>query len=322
MADITAVAFTDQAPFAGDAWGSVFVIEGRPDPARVSGDWPWTDVRAVVSDGYFRTMRIPVTGGRAFDAGDQETSQAAAIVNDALARQYWPGESAVGRRIRFPGMAAGQWLTIVGTVETTKWQSLSETPLGALYLPIAQASPGTVTVLARASEGLGPDVLGPRLRAAVAGLDRDMPVDRIGSVDALVGASAGASRFLAVLFSGFAGVGALLGAIGIYGVTADAVARRRHEIAVRLAMGAGDAGVVGLLVRQSAGVAAAGVLAGVAGALAGGRFVAGLLHGVSPADPITFTIVPAVLLLVVVAASYLPARRATRVRPLDVLRGG
>ncbi|HUF48444.1 MAG TPA: ADOP family duplicated permease [Vicinamibacterales bacterium] len=322
LPDVTAVALTDRAPFAGEPWGSVFVIEGRPDPATVSGEWPWADVRAVVSAGYFSTTGIPVTAGRAFTPADNPTARTVVILNDTLARRYWPDESPISRRIRFPGMPEGQWLTIVGTVADTKWQTLAEAPLGAMYLSLGQSAPDAMTALVRSSADASPDALAVDLRRVVGTIDADVPVDRIAPVDARVHASAGTSRFLAVLFGGFALVGALLGAIGIYGVTADAVARRRHEIAVRLAMGADGRGVVKLMIRQGVTTAAVGLAVGLGGALVASRSLASLLYGVSAADLTSFTLAPAALLAAVVVASYLPARRATAVDPLAVLRDG
>jgi putative ABC transport system permease protein len=242
------------------------------------------------------------------------------MVSDALARQYWPGEDPVGRRIRFPGTAAGEWITIVGTTGDVKWERLSETPLTALYLPLGQDSVEAMSVVVRTGGDADAGTIGGALRDAVRGLDAETPVDRIVAVERLVNASARTSRFLAVLFAGFALVGVLLGGVGIYGVTADSVARRGHEIAVRLAVGAESASILRLVVRQGVTVALVGLGIGVIASVAGSRLIASLLFGVTATDPVTFALVPIPLLAAVALACALPARRATKISPLAVLR--
>jgi putative ABC transport system permease protein len=320
MPQVDAAAVTDRLPFASPPWGSVFTIEGRPDPATESGEWPWADYRSVVSAGFFRTMGIPVTDGRGFTPADNATAGRVAMVSDALARQYWPGEDPVGRRIRFPGTAAGEWITIVGTTGDVKWERLSETPLTALYLPLGQDSVEAMSVVVRTGGDADAGTIGGALRDAVRGLDAETPVDRIVAVERLVNASARTSRFLAVLFAGFALVGVLLGGVGIYGVTADSVARRGHEIAVRLAVGAESASILRLVVRQGVTVALVGLGIGVIASVAGSRLIASLLFGVTATDPVTFALVPIPLLAAVALACALPARRATKISPLAVLR--
>jgi putative ABC transport system permease protein len=316
---VASAAVTDRLPFDSPPWGTVFSIEGRPDPATQSGDWPWADYRSTVSPAFFETIGIPVESGRGFAASDTATSGRVALVSAALAREYWPGEDPVGRRLRFPGMPAGLWISIVGTVADIKWERLNEAPRNALYLPMSQSEPDTMSLVVRAAgpeDGLAGDV-----RAIVHGLDADTPVDRVAPMASLVGASAGTPQFLAVLFTIFAMVGVALGAIGVYGVASDAVARRQHEIAVRLAIGAEAGAIVRLVVRQIAVAAGAGLVVGLAGALAGSRYLASLLFDVTPTDPVTFVAVPVALLVVVFLSCLVPARRATRVNPLAALRG-
>ena len=315
---VGSAALTDRLPFASPPWGSVFTIEGRPDPARESGEWPWADYRAVVSAEYFETMGVPVTTGRPFTTADHATAGRVALVSESLANQYWPGESPVGRRIRFPGMAPGDWIAIVGTAGDVKWERLSEEPATALYLPLAQTDADSMSLVVR-TNGETAAVSGA-LRDAVRSLDEDTPVDRIASTAALVRSSARASQFLAAVFAGFAIVGLLLGGLGIYGVSSDAVARRGHEIAVRVAIGAEATSIVRLVVRQSLTVAAIGVAAGVVAALAGGRLMSSLLFGVTATDPVAFAGAAMALLAVVVVSCAVPARRATKISPLAALR--
>jgi putative ABC transport system permease protein len=315
---VAGVAMTDRLPFASPPWGTVFSIEGRPDPASESGEWPWADYRAAASASYFDTIGMRITTGRSFGSSDTAASERVAIISDALARQYWPDEAAVGRRVRFPGMRAGEWITIVGTVADAKWERLSEAPKTALFLPIAQSVPETVAVIARVDGDLV-GVAGA-LRAVVHGVDPDVAVDRIVTLGALVRSSARTSRFLAVLFSLFAAVGVLLGVLGVYGVTADAVVRRRHEIAIRMAVGAEAGSIVRLVARQSVLVSAIGLAVGLVVARAGARLLAGLLFGVAPTDPLTFIVGSVGLIVAGIVACVVPALRATRIDPLSTLR--
>lgn len=312
------VAFTDRLPFGGEPWGSVFVIEGRPNPATEGGEWPWADVRATISPAFFRTLRIPVVEGRAFIPDDESVAEWVAIVDEVLARTYWPGETVVGRRFRFPGMPAGSWIRIVGLVANTKWQQMDEEPRGALYLPRRVDAPVSTSVVLRGTGSLL--MLSDALRATVASLDPDTPVDRIAMLEALVSGSAEQPRLLALVFSAFGLTGLLLGALGIYGVAADGVARRRHEIGVRVALGAGVSAIRRLIVRESLGLALAGIAAGIAAALLLSRALDGLLFGVEPTDPLTWAAVGGLLVGIALLSSLLPARRASRVDPLTVLR--
>jgi putative ABC transport system permease protein len=187
-----------------------------------------------------------------------------------------------------------------------------------LFLPIAQSVPETVAVIARVDGDLV-GVAGA-LRAVVHGVDPDVAVDRIVPLGALVRSSARTSRFLAVLFSLFAAVGVLLGVLGVYGVTADAVVRRRHEIAIRMAVGAEAGSIVRLVARQSVLVSAIGRAVGLVVARAGARLLAGLLFGVAPTDPLTFIVGSVGLIVAGIVACVVPALRATRIDPLSTLR--
>jgi putative ABC transport system permease protein len=217
-------------------------------------------------------------------------------------------------------MPPDRWITITGVVANHKWERMSEEPKGALYLPITQSSPTTVRVVVRVN-GADQAAAGAAVREAVRAIDADIPVDTLVSLDGLVRQSAGASRFLAVVFSAFGLVGLLLGALGIFGVTSDAVARARHEIAVRLAIGAEPPSIVRLVVGQSLALAGVGIAGGLGVAWVGSSALAGALFETSATDPLIYGLVALGLAVIAGLSCYWPARRASRISPLEALRG-
>jgi predicted permease len=272
---------------------------------------------STVSSGYFETLRTPIVRGRALDERDREDSPPAAVVNETFARRFWPGEEALGRRFSVDG-TAGPWIEVVGVARDGKYLTLGEAPRPYLFLPLAQRPISRVSVVAR-TEG-DPDALVPALRAAVAALDPDLPVFgektlRQHMETPLSGFESGAATV------GFFGVMALLlAATGVYGVVAYGAARRTREMGIRMALGARAADVLRLIVGGGARMAGAGMAIGLAGALLLSRSLTGLLHGVSAADPATYATVAAVVLAAALLASWVPARRATRVNPSLALR--
>lgn len=308
-------AATNRLPFGQDAWGSVFIIEGRPDPATEGGDWPFADIAGAISAGYLGTMRIPVLEGRGFTEADRADAPQVALVNEELSARYWPDESAVGQRIRAPG---GEWTTIVGVVGNTRMTGLADAETRDLYRPLRQSDAGVVSVALRTSAD--PASLAGSLREVVRSVDPDTPVENIRSMPQLISASVADRRFTMLLLAGFAGIALLLGAIGIYGLLAWSVSERRREIGLRLALGARPGDVLRMVVGQGAVLAGTGVALGVVGAVAGSRLLSSLLFGVSATDARTFILVPALLMVVACLASFLPALRATRVDPMEALR--
>ncbi|HVL68265.1 MAG TPA: ABC transporter permease [Vicinamibacterales bacterium] len=313
---VVSAALTDRLPFGGETFGSVFVIEGRPHPAS-TGEWPLADVSALVTPAFFSTLGIAVREGRAFTRDDTETSGLVAIVSESLARRYWPGESAIGRRFTFPGDAAGM-RTIVGVVEDVPWERVTDPARGALFVPLVQGTPGPARVVVRTMAG-GAAAL-EQIRAAVRALDRDTPVEQGRTLRTLVAGSVDQPRFAASLIGAFAVTGLLLAAVGIYGTVADQVARRRREIGIRMALGARRADVLRAVLGGTTIVVGAGALAGAAGAALAARLFSTLLVGITQTDPATFA--SAVLLLGVTAllGAWLPARRAATLDPLTALR--
>ena len=313
---VRTVAVTDRLPFAGEAFGSVFVIEGRPDPA-TTGEWPMADISATISTGFFDALGIPVEAGRPFTTDDTPTSQRVAIISETLARRYWPNESPLGRRFTFPGDVAGM-RTIVGVVADVKWERVTDDAKGSLYVPMTQGNPTAMRLVARTSADAAATF--DHVRSIVRSVDRDTPVDRLRTLDALLAASVEQPRFAATLIGGFAVAGLLLGAIGIFGTISDHVAQRRREIGLRMALGARRPDVVRTVVGGTFLVVAVGAAIGVAIATAAGRLFGTLLFGIEPTDAPTFATALAVLTLTAVAAAYVPARRAASIDPLIALR--
>jgi predicted permease len=322
---VQSVSGINHLPLAGDEWGFPFHIEGRPS------ERPGEELVAtyrVVYPGYFRTMRIPILRGRDVTDADNLHTPGVVVINDYLARRYWPGEDAIGKRITLDDPAKNpSWLTVVGVVKNTARSSWVSPPEEEVFLPYLQnrayldaPSPpfAYLTLVVRTSGG--PAVLAPDIRGAIHALDKNIPLSEIQTIDHVVDEATGQSRFYLVLLGSFATVALLLAGVGIYGVMSYSVSRRTHEIGVRMALGAQGRDVLKLVVFQGIIQALVGVAVGLAGALALSRLMAGLLYGTRPTDPATFAAVVLVLGGVAVAASYVPARRATKVDPIVALR--
>ena len=313
---VSHVAVSDRLPFAGEAFGSVFIIEGRPDPA-TTGEWPMAEVSATVSTEFFDALGIPLAAGRPFTLDDTATSQRVAIVSETLARRYWPGESVLGRRFTFPGDRAGM-RTIIGVVGDVKWEKVTDEAKGSLYVPLAQGTPGAMRLIARTNADSAATFA--HLRTIVRSIDRETPVDQMRTLEAWIASSIEQPRFAATLLSGFAVAGLVLGAIGIFGTISDHVTQRRREIGVRMALGAQRPDVIRTVVGGTFLVVAIGAAIGVATAAAVTKLFATLLFGIEPTDPTTFGASLALLLLTAIAAAYVPARRAASIDPLTALR--
>jgi putative ABC transport system permease protein len=313
---VTMASAATAMPLGAPAYGAVFSIEGRPDPATQSGEWPLAHVMASVDAGYFRTMGTPVLAGRGFTREDRQGTERVALVSRSLAAQYWPGESPVGARIRLPGNSP--WLTVVGVVSDVKWSGLTEDDNRTLYVPMAQGNVSTVSFVVRTAGD--PAAMMASLRSMVAAVDRDAPVSDVRTAEALIAEAAAKPRFTASLIGLFAIVALFLGAVGIYGVLAHAVWQRRQEFGVRLALGAETGDLFRHVLGHGLGVGLTGVALGSAMSLAATRALSSLLFGVSPADPAIYAGVAATLLGVAVLASLLPALHASRVDPLVALR--
>ncbi len=304
-------------PLSGDQIEVTFEVDGRP---MARGERPSTEYRATSPD-YFRAMSIPLLKGRGFNARDDVKSPGVIIINETLARQIFPGEDPIGKRIR-PGISVGNdeavMREIVGVVGDVKHQSLSSEAGAEVYVPHAQVPFSGMTLVART--GIDPQSLAATMRNEVSKLDKDIPVYNIRTLDDYLAASVAQPRFNTLLLGIFAGVALLLTMIGLYGVISYSVTERTHEIGIRVALGAQTSDVLKLVVKQGMALALIGVGVGLAAALALTRVLASLLYGVSATDPITFTGVSLLLVAVALFACLIPARRATKVDPMIALR--
>jgi predicted permease len=304
-------------PMSGDEIRTSFQIEGRPV---VKAEEPHTSIR-VVTPNYFSTMRIPVLQGRDFTDRDEEKSTPVLIVNDAFARQFFPGENPIGKHVE-AGISTGssqkQMREIVGVVGNVKFQDLTSEWTQESYIPYAQLPFGSVTIVARSAKD--PEGLAKPMASAVQSLDKDLPAYAPKTVEQYLNGTIAVPRFNTFLLAIFAGLAMILTAVGLYGVISYTVAQRTHEIGIRMALGAQPGDMLRLVISQGMRLALFGVGLGLAAALALTRFLSSLLFGVSSTDPLSFASVVALLFAVVFLACYIPARRAMRVDPMVALR--
>jgi predicted permease len=270
-----------------------------------------------VTPSYFETARIPLRTGRDFTELDREGSAPVAIVNESLARRYWPKEDPIGKRIHFWGPDS-PLAQVVGVAADSKYTSLTEEDTPYLYMPLLQGFRPDVNLLLRTRGE--PRELMQALRGQVRQLDSTVAILGVRTLEEQVGRAYFLPRSGAVLLSGFGTLALLLAAVGLYGVISYAVSRRTREVGIRMALGARHGDVLGLVVGEGFRLALIGVAVGLAAAFGATRFLGGMLYRVSPTDPLTFVLVPAVLTAVAVVASYVPARRASRVDPMTALR--
>jgi predicted permease len=276
-----------------------------------------------VSERYFSALGAPLLRGRSFTERDESGAPEVVIINEALATRYFSAEDPVGKRLKNGGPErpigpANHWLTIVGVVGDVNYSGLDSPPEPTVYFPFRQATTTSQYIVVRTAGD--PRGTAASARAIVASLDAGLPITRMSTMDDVMAASVASPRFRTTLVTIFAAIGLLLAAIGIYGVMSYAVTERTHEIGVRAALGADRRDVLRLVLSEAAALAAAGVAAGLAGALATTRLIRALLFRVEPTDFATFAAISTVLVAAALLASYIPARRATRVDPIVALR--
>jgi putative ABC transport system permease protein len=316
---VLSAALTDWVPLTDDHNDSVVTIEDQPLPPDVV---PPNHMQAYVAPEYFRTLSIPLLSGRTFERADAARPSLEAIVSRSFAERYWKGESAIGKRIR--SNISGPWFTIVGIAADVHYQSLEKPAEQFIYYPLVTPStdgptvPAGIAILLRTNGE--PLALAPALRRIIAELDPTLPTFDERPMTARVAGAAARTRFVLVMLGAASLVALVMGMVGLYGVLAYGVTLRRREIGVRMALGATVSDVTRMIARRGILLAGLGIGAGLLGALGTTRFLQGLLYGVSPTDPVALIGTCALLLVVALIASWLPARRAAALDPMEALR--
>jgi putative ABC transport system permease protein len=304
-------------PLARSRNQTSFTIEGRPADSEHS---PVAEL-AAVSPGHFRVLEIPILSGRNFTDSDDDKALPVAIVDQTLARQYWPNENPIGKRIKSgPIQSTNPWLNIIGVVGDVKTDSLELQEAPHIYLSDFQA-PAYNSVIYLRTAG-DPGTLGDAIRPEVEAVDPNVPVYAVRTMEDVIARSMAERRFALQILGFFAGVALLLAAIGIYGVMAYTFSQRRHEIGIRMALGAQPRDILRMALSEGMTLVAIGLGSGLVGALILTRFLRSLLYAVSPNDPLTFAALPVLLAAVALLACLVPARRATQTDPLVALRDG
>jgi putative ABC transport system permease protein len=317
LAGVRSAAVTTNLPLYRQGNSIGINIEGQPPPP------PGQErivVTRIVSPGYFDTMSIPILRGRGLSEQDTETTPNVVVISETMARRYWPGEDAVGKRIA-PGRirTPEDLIQVVGVVKDVRQFELNAEPKPQMYLTYRQAGffePRDLVV----KTDVDPASLAATVRKAVWEIDKDQPVSNIQTMEEILADSIARQRFSMLLLAIFAGVALVLAGVGIYGVMSYSVAQRTHEIGIRMALGAQTSAVLKLAVGYGLKLVIAGLVIGLIAAFALTRVMSTLLFGITATDPATFTLISLLLIAVAALASYIPARRATRVNPIIALR--
>lgn len=309
---VSAVALTTHVPLA-DERQIGFVIDGRPP-----GEFHWAD-NALVSGDYFRVMKIPLLRGRTFSGADTARSPLAVVVNETMARQYWPKEDPIGKGLNW----GGRHLTVIGVVGDVHVEALDKPIAPTTYYSVYQiesgASPSGVFIV-RTRTGRNPMQLAASAQSVIGSVDKGLPILGFSTLQQVVSSSLAIRRISLILVGSFALIALLLSLIGIYGVLSYAVARRTQEMGVRLALGAKPIEIKSLVLREGTRLAALGIVCGVAIGVFAAQYISKLLFGIRTLDPVSFGAGILLLFAVALLASYIPARRASRVDPMVALR--
>lgn len=301
-------------PVAGECWDYFYSVPGKPAPTGMAADAEFSQVDPA----YFSTVRAPLLAGRGFAESDNAASESVTIINQAMARTWWPHASPLGNRIRVgEPNKKGETFRIVGVVSNVRQDGMDVPQMPEAFFPIAQKTPSAVVFVARTRGN--PEALISAATAAIHAANPDLPV-RVHPMTALTAASLAERRFITLLLGLFGVLAVGLACLGVYGVISFAVAQRTQEIGVRIAVGAAPRDVLGLVLRLSARLTILGIGIGLAAAFAVTHAIRGLFYGVSAADPVTFAAVALLLILVALVACWIPARRAIKVDPNVALR--
>ncbi len=315
MPGVEAATLASEIPLSGNVNAGGWVVQGRPFHG--PRDVLFLFWRVVDTD-YIRTLQIPLRRGRWFN--DQDTLEApkVAVISEGTARRYFPNEDAIGKRIG----DGREWKTVIGIVADVRHEDVGREHRTEILFPYAQDPMRNVTLAVRTDARIYPDPqrFAPALRHAVAEVDKDQAISKVLSMPRLMTDRLAMRRLAVILLGIFAALALVLAAVGIYGVLAFAVAQRTHEIGVRMALGAGRGDVLRMVVAQATVLSLAGVGVGLAAAFALTRVLRSMLYGVSTTDPAIFAGVAVVLTAVAALASYIPARRASRLDPMAALR--
>ena len=308
MPGVEAASISSYLPLEGESWIDIVRMENDPRPV---DQLPSANLR-FISPGYFRTLRIPLRKGRDFETTDR--NRLVAVVSESLARKLWPDEDPIGRKL----LDIGKPHEVVGVAGDARSTSLDQNPVDMLYIPMWQRPQYSSSILVRTA--MDPTSIASTLRAAVWSVDSEAPVPKERTLTEIMSESVARRRFQMTLVVLFAAAALILAALGTYGVVSYSVTRRRPEIGIRMALGAGRGSVLGLILRQGMTPVFVGLAAGAIAALWIGDYVSSLLFEVSPHDPTAFAISATVLAVVSAAACWIPAQRATRVNPIEALR--
>ena len=302
-------------PVAGFQGVSIIAIEGHPSKKSFAAGM--LAGQRVISPDYFSTMRTPFLAGRDFTMRDAQSATPVAIISESLATRYFPGENPIGKRIKIdePGE---EWKTIVGITASMRHSGLGADADPELFSPYLQGPWSIMSFLVRTRGN--PGDLNAAVRSQLWSIDKEQPISRMSTMDRILEDSLAGRRFNLILLGSFASVALVLALIGIYGVISYAVTERTGEIAIRMALGARQSGVWTLILRQGAALSGAGIVIGIVASLALTRWMSTMLFHVRPMDPLTLASVAAIVLATALAATFLPARRATRIDPMQALR--
>ncbi|PYI98232.1 MAG: hypothetical protein DMF00_12815, partial [Verrucomicrobia bacterium] len=313
---VEAAGFATILPLSGSNSDSSFSIEGRVVGKNEPG--PDEEIRIVTPD-YFRVLKTPLLSGRLFVETDNTHAPGVVIINEALAKKYWPNEEALGKRITFsnPRKPDPKWLTIVGIVRSVRHRGLDLDPAPEYYLPLAQRAESSMILTVRSAQD--PGTLTSAIRREIQSIDPDQPIANVRTLETVTADSIAPRRMSMVLLGAFAGVALLLASVGIYGVISYLVVQRTHEIGVRMALGAQRSDVLRLIVGHAAKLVGIGTAIGLVLAFLSTRLLSVLLYNVGAFDLTTFLFVTIALAAVALLASYIPALRAARADPVAAL---